>query len=113
MRRVDDEDLSGAEFRECDLSGSTSRSTRIGRPSRPCATSSARQTAEVAAWLADATPDLLRRSAPVPDDGRWPAYAEGRSVRQCLATVLDEEWAHHGFAARDLDLVQGRVRRIS
>lgn len=63
----------------------------------------ARQTAEVAAWLADVTPDLLRRTAPVPDDGRWPAYAEGRTVRRCLATVLDEEWAHHGFAVRDLD----------
>jgi hypothetical protein len=24
-------------------------------------------------------------------------------VRQCIGTVLNEEWAHHGFCVRDLD----------
>jgi hypothetical protein len=28
-------------------------------------------------------------------------------VKQCLGTVLDEEWAHHGFCVRDLDLIEG------
>jgi hypothetical protein len=27
-------------------------------------------------------------------------------VLGCLATVLDEEWAHHGFCVRDLDLIE-------
>jgi hypothetical protein len=62
-----------------------------------------RQASEVESWLADVTPDQLAQTAPVPDDGRWPPYAAGRTVRQCLGTVLDEEWAHHGFCARDLD----------
>ncbi|MEV7429857.1 DinB family protein [Nocardioides sp. NPDC092400] len=62
-----------------------------------------RQASEVETWLAGVTPDQLARTAPVPDDGRWPPYAAGRTVRQCLGTVLDEEWAHHGFCTRDLD----------
>lgn len=69
-----------------------------------------RQAAEVEAWLAEVTSEQLARSAPVPDDDRWPPYAAGRSVRQCLGTVLTEEWAHHGFCTRDLDTLarQGR-----
>lgn len=62
-----------------------------------------RQASEIETWLADVTPDQLAQAAPVPDDDRWPPYAKGRTVRQCLGTVLDEEWAHHGFCERDLD----------
>lgn len=62
-----------------------------------------RQGSEIEAWLAQVTPDQLARTAPVPDDDRWPPYARGRTVRQCLGTVLNEEWAHHGFCQRDLD----------
>jgi DinB superfamily len=62
-----------------------------------------RQASEIEAWLAEVTPDRLVRTAPVPDDDRWPPYAKGRTVRQCLGTVLNEEWAHHGFCTRDLD----------
>ncbi len=62
-----------------------------------------RQASEIETWLAEVTPDRLARSAPVPDDDRWPPYAKGRTVRQCLGTVLNEEWAHHGFCKRDLD----------
>jgi hypothetical protein len=29
-------------------------------------------------------------------------------VQQCLGTVLDEEWAHHGFCVRDLDKLAGQ-----
>jgi hypothetical protein len=64
------------------------------------------QAAEMEAWLDAATPEQLAARAPMPDDGRWPPYATGRSVRQCLGTVLDEEWAHHGFCVRDLDLIE-------
>jgi hypothetical protein len=66
-----------------------------------------RQASEIDTWLAEVTPDQLVQTAPVPDDGRWPPYAAGRSVRQCLGTVLDEEWAHHRFCRRDL----GRLSR--
>jgi hypothetical protein len=62
-----------------------------------------RQASEVEAWLAAVTPDQLAQTAPVPDDDRWPPYAKGRTVRQCVGTVLNEEWAHHRFCERDLD----------
>ena len=62
-----------------------------------------RQASEIETWLAEVTPDRLASTAPVPDDDRWPAYATGRTVRQCLGTVLNEEWAHHGFCTRDLE----------
>src|SRR3982751_891049 len=41
-----------------------------------------REAAELAAWLADVTRDELAQTAPVPDDGRWPPYAGGRTVQQ-------------------------------
>jgi hypothetical protein len=62
-----------------------------------------RQASEIETWLAEVTPDQLAKTAPVPDDDRWPPYAKGRTVRQCLGTVLNEEWAHHRFCKRDLD----------
>jgi uncharacterized damage-inducible protein DinB len=61
------------------------------------------QAAELEAWLATVTADALQEPAPVPDGPGWPPYARGRTVSQCLHTVLDEEWAHHGFCVRDLD----------
>jgi hypothetical protein len=63
------------------------------------------ESAELEAWLDTVTPEQLQAPAPIPDDDRWPPYARGRTVRQCLGTVLDEEWAHHGFCVRDLDLI--------
>jgi hypothetical protein len=67
-----------------------------------------RQASELDAWLAEVTPERLAQEAPVPDDGRWPPYARGRRVGECLGTVLDEEWAHHGFCVRDLEKLSGR-----
>jgi hypothetical protein len=61
------------------------------------------QALEIQAWLAQVTPEQLAQTAPVPDGEGWPPYAKGRRVRQCLGTVLNEEWAHHGFCVRDLD----------
>jgi hypothetical protein len=61
------------------------------------------QAAELEAWLATVTTDELQQPAPIPDGPGWPPYARGRSVAGCLHTVLDEEWAHHGFCVRDLD----------
>ncbi len=67
-----------------------------------------RHASEIETWLAEVTRDQLVRTARVPDDDRWPPYAHGRTVRQCLATVLNEEWAHHGFCTRDLDRLSVR-----
>jgi DinB family protein len=67
-----------------------------------------RQAAEIEAWLAEVTPEQLAEPAPVPDDDRWPPYANGRLVRQCLGTVLNEERNHHGFCVRDLDKLSRR-----
>lgn len=65
------------------------------------------QAAELQDWLAAVSPEQLAAPAPIPDGPGWPPYARGRSVRQCLGTVLNEEWAHHGFCRRDLDLIEG------
>jgi hypothetical protein len=64
------------------------------------------QAAELDAWLETVTPSQLAAAAPIPEGEGWPPYARGRSTRQCLGTVLDEEWAHHGFCVRDLELVE-------
>jgi hypothetical protein len=64
------------------------------------------QAAELEAWLDSVSADQLQEPAPVPDGPGWPPYARGRSVAQCLRTVLNEEWAHHGFCVRDLDLIE-------
>lgn len=65
------------------------------------------QAAELERWLATVTADELSAAAPVPAGPGWPPYARGRSVLECLHTVLDEEWAHHSFCVRDLDLLDG------
>ncbi len=67
------------------------------------------QAAELEHWLDAITSEQLQEPAPVPDDGRWPPYARGRSLRQCLGTVLGEEVEHHRFCVRDLDLVERSV----
>jgi DinB superfamily len=64
------------------------------------------QAAELQAWLDTVTPETLAARAPVPDDDVWPPYARRRSVRQCLGTVLNENFEHHGFCVRDLDLIE-------
>lgn len=61
-----------------------------------------RQASELTSWLAEVTAEDLGRPAPVPDDEVWPPYARGRTVTECLRTVLNEEFEHHGFAVRDL-----------
>ena len=69
------------------------------------------QAARIEAWLGEVTPEQLAQVAPVPDDDRWPPYATGRTVRQCLGTVLTEEWAHHRFCVRDLDTLSRQGAR--
>jgi hypothetical protein len=68
------------------------------------------QAIELEDWLTSVTADQLQEPAPVPEGRGWPPYARGRSVVQCLRTVLNEEWAHHGFCVRDLDLIEAGER---
>ena len=63
------------------------------------------QGAELERWLSTVTPDELSAPAPVPAGRGWPPYARGKPVLECVHVVLDEEWAHHGFCVRDLDLL--------
>jgi hypothetical protein len=63
------------------------------------------QGAELERWLSTVTPDELSAPAPVPAGRGWPPYARGKSVLECVHVVLNEEWAHHGFCVRDLDLL--------
>ena len=64
-----------------------------------------RQGAQFEQWLSVVTAEQLSVAAPVPDGSGWPPYARGKSVLECVHVVLNEEWAHHGFCARDLALL--------
>lgn len=64
------------------------------------------QATELERWLDAVTPEQLQEPAPIPDNDMWPPYARGRSLRQCLGTVLGEEFEHHQFCVRDLDLIE-------
>jgi len=48
------------------------------------------------------TPALLASARANPHD---PAYPE--TVLSCLHTILEEEWEHHRYAVRDLDVIEG------
>jgi DinB superfamily len=63
------------------------------------------QGAELERWLSAVTADELAAPAPVPAGQGWPPYARGKSVLECVHVVLEEEWAHHSFCMRDLDLL--------
>jgi hypothetical protein len=63
------------------------------------------QATELERWLAGVTVDDLAATAPVPTDPGWPTYARGKSVLACVQVVLNEQWAHHRFCLRDLDLL--------
>jgi hypothetical protein len=67
------------------------------------------QAAELERWLDSVTLEQLHAPAPIPSNDMWPPYARGRSVRRCLGTVLGEEFEHHRFCVRDLDLIEGSV----
>jgi hypothetical protein len=51
-------------------------------------------------FLAAATPEVLARPRKNP---HAPDYEE--TVLSCLRTILEEEWEHHRYAARDLDAI--------
>jgi hypothetical protein len=53
------------------------------------------------------TADELVRTC---DQNPEPGYPEDTrvTVRQCLRTVLNEEWHHHQYASRDLEALEAR-----
>jgi hypothetical protein len=50
--------------------------------------------------LAAATPEVLAQPRQNP---HTPDYDE--TVLSCLRTILEEEWEHHRYAARELDVI--------
>ena len=65
----------------------------------------ASRVAMVRDFLGTATPDDL---AAVRKNPWAPEYPE--TVLSCLHTILEEEWEHHRYAVRDLDLVEAEPR---
>jgi hypothetical protein len=51
-------------------------------------------------YLATVTPEILAGERANP---RSPEYQE--SVLSCLHVILEEEWEHHRYSARDLDAI--------
>jgi hypothetical protein len=63
--------------------------------------------AAVRSYLEAVTPDeLARQCAPNPAPG-FPPVPEQHTVLDCIHVLLDEEWAHHRFAIRDLAAIEG------
>jgi DinB superfamily len=63
---------------------------------------------EVAEVIAGVTAaDLVRNCVP-PDSPGHPR--KDHTVRQCLHVVLKEEWQHHRYATRDLEVLEKRPR---
>ena len=61
---------------------------------------------QVTDFLAGATADALTRMCEPNDGPMWPPIRPDTAVRRCLRVVLDETWAHHRFAVRDLETLQ-------
>lgn len=57
---------------------------------------------EVREFLAGLTPEQAGSPAEPPP---WMDQSEAFTVAQCVWVVLSEEWEHHSFATRDLDLI--------
>jgi hypothetical protein len=54
--------------------------------------------------IAGLTPESLAAGTEPVDAPGWPP-PRNFPVRECLLTVLNEEWLHRQFAERDLDLL--------
>ncbi len=60
---------------------------------------------QVRRFVASASQDDLDRPRQPNTAPGWPPPAE-RSAIQCLRVILDEEWTHHQFAIRDLEIIE-------
>jgi hypothetical protein len=63
--------------------------------------------ARVKGFVATVSDDDLARPRRTSDRPGWPPPGE-RTALECLSVILGEEWAHHQFAVRDLDLLAAR-----
>lgn len=61
---------------------------------------------EVGQTIAAVTPEELERVCVPPDAPGHPSREH--TVLACLHVILDEEWEHHRYAVRDLELLEGR-----
>ncbi|KRE43118.1 DinB family protein [Knoellia sp. Soil729] len=59
--------------------------------------------------LASLTDEELAATATVPDGPGWPPAGEEVPVKQCLETIINEEWWHRQFAERDLALLEAEA----
>jgi hypothetical protein len=64
---------------------------------------------EVREVIAGATAEELERNCVPPDSPGHPRKAH-RIVLQCLHVILKEEWQHHRYAVRDLEVLEKRPR---
>jgi DinB superfamily len=61
---------------------------------------------EVSEVIAGSTPNELERNCVPPDS---PGHPRGdHTVLECLQVILKEEWQHHRYAVRDLDVLENR-----
>lgn len=64
----------------------------------------AERMAQVRDYLATVTQDELDRPrTPAPDS--WDASPKERTATECLHVLFSDEWTHHQFAVRDLDII--------
>jgi len=68
------------------------------------ATVRAGRMAQVRDYLATVTQDELDRPR-TPDPEPSDVTPEARTATECLHVLLNEEWTHHQFAVRDLDII--------
>jgi len=62
----------------------------------------------VALTLSSLTPDELGRPLAGPSDGSPPQPDDPATVLSCLGVILNEEWEHCRYAARDLGILESR-----
>lgn len=63
---------------------------------------------EVREVIVRATTEELARNCVPPDSPGHPR--KGHTVLQCLQVILKEEWQHHRYAVRDLEVLEKRSR---
>jgi hypothetical protein len=66
---------------------------------------------EVSEVISGVNANELERDCVPPDSPGHPR--KDHSVLQCLHVILKEEWQHHQYAVRDLEVLQKRARRDS
>jgi DinB superfamily len=59
--------------------------------------------------IAGAMPQELERNCVPPDSPGHPR--KEHTVLQCLHVILNEEWQHHRYSVRDLDVLERRARK--